>query len=268
MRNYLIAGNWKMNTTISEARDLAKAVSKSAPHNGNVIVLGCPPFVNIQAVAEIAKGTHLKVGAQNCYFEKKGAYTGEVSIDMLKAIGCDYIIIGHSERRAIFCESNELINKKVIAILASGLTPILCIGETLDERNAGKTFDVLKTQLDGCLAGVAVEDIPKVVVAYEPVWAIGTGVSATSNEVSEAHAWLRNYFVDKCGDFTAKKIYLLYGGSLSDANAKETLAIDNVDGGLIGGAALVAEKFITIINTAVELAGDTGAAPSCCCGCK
>lgn len=254
MRKYLIAGNWKMNTTISEATELVNSLSNGLKKMGEIspIVLVCPPFTNIPKVAELTANSKIKVGAQNCYSEKKGAFTGEISIDMLKVVGCEYIIIGHSERRAIFGETNELINKKLTAILAENIAPILCIGETIAERKAGNTFKVLEEQLNGCLQGVAGSSIDKIVIAYEPVWAIGTGVSATAAEVAEAHKWLREFLVGKFGA-KANDIFLLYGGSLSDANAKETLSIEDVDGGLIGGASLVAEKFLSIIETANTL---------------
>jgi triosephosphate isomerase len=224
------------------------------PEN-SVTVLVCPPFVNIPKVAELTANSKIKVGSQNCYHEKKGAFTGEISIEMLKTIGCEYIIIGHSERRAIFNETNELINKKLLAILTESITPILCIGETLEERKSGNTFKVLEEQLNGCLQGVdnssTNSSIDKIVIAYERVWAIGTGVSATVTEIAEAHKWLREFLVEKFGA-NANDVFLLYGGSLSDANAKETLSIANVDGGLIGGASSISEKFLSILETCLD----------------
>jgi len=262
MKKYLIAGNWKMNTTISETTELINSLSNGLKKMDEtysasaVTVLVCPPFTNIPKVAELTVDNLnngkkiIKVGSQNCYYEKKGAFTGEISIEMLKAIGCEYIIIGHSERRAIFNETNELINKKLLAILTESITPILCIGETLEERKTGNTFKVLEEQLNDCLQGIDNSTIDKIVIAYEPVWAIGTGVSATVAEIAEAHKWLREFLVGKFGA-KANDVFLLYGGSLSDANAKETLSIANVDGGLIGGASLVTEKFLAIIETAL-----------------
>lgn len=266
-RKYLIAGNWKMNTTHSTAETLVSEIVDgiSKIDNLQTKVLVCPPFINISGVFDIARNSLVKVGSQNCYFEEKGAFTGEISIPMLKEVGCSYIIIGHSERRAIFNESNFLINKKVKAILDAELNPILCIGETLEERQTGKTFDVLQRQLNECLQDLSIDEIARVVIAYEPVWAIGTGVSATPKEIAEAHLWMRNYFIEKVGDFTAKDIYLLYGGSLNDANAKETLSIANVDGGLIGGASLVASKFLSIIETAEHILHTDNNEYCCCC---
>ena len=255
MKEFLIAGNWKMNTTLSEANELLTKllnflVNKSK-NNEEILtkILLCPPFVNIQKVWELAANSKIKVGAQNCYFEKNGAFTGEISVEMLKSVGCEYVIIGHSERRAIFNETNELINKKIKSVLAENLTPILCIGETLSERKSKQTFSVLEQQLNLCLNGIDKSMISKIVIAYEPIWAIGTGISATLDEIEEAHFWLRNFLVKQFGEH-ANKVFLLYGGSLSDTNSKEIFSIENVDGGLIGGASLVAEKFISIIETA------------------
>jgi len=296
MRKYLIAGNWKMNTTISETSQIINSIvchcgldpqspdynkeiadkARNDEYSNPITVLLCPPFVNIpkatelihrhceQSVAipenkEIAttsfrndSSLNIKIGAQNCYFEKKGAWTGEISVEMLKEVGCSYIIVGHSERRAIFGETNELINKKLLAILSEDLIPILCIGETIEDRKSGNTFTVLEQQLNSCLQGIDKSALDKIVIAYEPVWAIGTGVSATVAEVSEAHKWLREFLVGKFGE-KANDVYLLYGGSLSDANAEEVLSIKDVDGGLIGGASLVAERFLSIIKTALSI---------------
>lgn len=262
MKNFLIAGNWKMNTTFSEATELSTKLLNflvgEEKNNEKILpeILLCPPFVSIQKIKELTAKSQIKVGSQNCHFEKKGAFTGEISVEMLKSVGCEYIIVGHSERRTIFGETNEFINQKIKSVLAANLTPILCIGETIDERKAGKTFAVLENQLNLCLQDIDKSMIydekskaAKIVIAYEPIWAIGTGISATSEEVAEAHSWLRNFLVTKFGN-EAENIFLLYGGSLTDANAKEILSIENVNGGLIGGASLVAEKFISIIKTA------------------
>lgn len=252
MSKYLIAGNWKMNTNADETRKLVSELSASASKNQEVEMLVCPPFINIPGASELLKDSFVSLGAQNCYFEEKGAYTGEISILMLKAFNLEYIIIGHSERRAYFNESDDLISKKLEAILKHNLKPILCIGETLEERNAGKTFEVLKNQLDIDLSKADLSKIEDVVIAYEPVWAIGTGVSATNEQVAEAHKWIREYLENNYKT-EAAKIKILYGGSLNDANAKEILAIPNVNGGLIGGASLKSESFLKIYNTAIEL---------------
>ncbi|HOM05975.1 MAG TPA: triose-phosphate isomerase, partial [Candidatus Kapabacteria bacterium] len=189
MKNMLIAGNWKMNTNVFESQKLVEYILGFMKTNDNLKsrVLVCPPFTSVYTIGQIVKNSELLLGAQNCYFEEKGAFTGEISIPMLEYCGVSHIIIGHSERRSYFKEDDELINKKLLAILEHHLTPILCIGETLDERNQGKTFDVLKNQLDKDLSGVSKEQIDRIVVAYEPVWAIGTGISATREQVVEAH---------------------------------------------------------------------------------
>ncbi len=252
MSKYLIAGNWKMNTNADETQKLVSDLSASALKSQEVEMLVCPPFINIPSASELLKDSFIHLGAQNCYFEEKGAYTGEISIPMLKAFNLGFIIIGHSERRAYFNESDELISKKLEAILKYNLKPILCIGETLEERNAGKTFEILKNQLDIDLSKADQSKIKDIVIAYEPVWAIGTGVSATNEQVAEAHKWIREYLESRYKD-DAADIKILYGGSLNDANAKEILAIANVNGGLIGGASLKSESFLKIYNTAIEL---------------
>ena len=257
MNNFIIAGNWKMNTTINESIDISKnivsSVNKISKLKSNIII--CPPFTNIYCVANEAKNSinnNVFIGAQNCYFEAKGAFTGEISIDMLKSLGCKYIIVGHSERRAYFKETNSDINKKIKSIIGNNLNTILCIGETLEQREKGIMFDVLRQQLDECLMDIAENNMKDIIIAYEPIWAIGTGVSASTNEIDEAHNWLRSYFLEKYSNL-GKEIYLLYGGSLNDKNAPEILAIENVNGGLIGSASLSPEKFISIINTAEAL---------------
>lgn len=254
MNKFIIAGNWKMNTTITDGVEIAKNIALNVDQIANLKskVIICPPFTHIYSIFKEVCKSKISVGAQNCYFEQKGAFTGEISVDMLKAVECQYIIVGHSERRLYFKESNSDINKKIKAILTNKLNTILCIGETLEQRKNGTTFDVLKKQLDECLADISEEEIKNIVIAYEPVWAIGTGVSASINEVKEAHDWMRSYFEKKYPN-AGKDIYLLYGGSLNDKNAPEILAVENVNGGLIGGAALVPEKFLSIIDTAEKL---------------
>ncbi|MFA6571437.1 MAG: triose-phosphate isomerase [Bacteroidota bacterium] len=253
MKNFLIAGNWKMNTTTGTATELVKSlitgIDKDVPE---VRILVCPPFTNISSVAQALSDSPIAVGAQNCHFEYKGAFTGEISIPMLIDLGCSYIIIGHSERRTYFHETNDLINKKAIAILTAGLKPIICIGETLDERTAEHTFMVLEKQLSVCLQNIEESQIENIVIAYEPVWAIGTGISATSEQVAEAHTFIREQLINKLGK-KAESILILYGGSLTAENAKEILKIKNVNGGLIGGASLKAESFLSIISSAQSL---------------
>ncbi len=254
MKKILIAGNWKMNNDVDESLKLVSEIESfiSEKESLKCEVLVCPTFLSIFPVSQKIKNTKLQLGAQNCYYEPKGAFTGEISIEMLATEGVSHIIIGHSERRAIFNETDELINKKLSAILESGLTPILCIGETLDQREQGKTYDVLSSQLDKCLLGIQHSDVPKIVIAYEPIWAIGTGVSATTSQVDDAHNRLRKYLLDFYAD-GAKNTLLLYGGSLNEKNAAELLALENVNGGLIGGASLKSKSFTEIINIADDI---------------
>lgn len=251
----LIAGNWKMNTNVFESEKLVEYILGYLENSGGskCEVLVCPPFISIYPISTLLEGTSLKLGAQNCHFEDKGAFTGEISLPMLKHCDVSHVIIGHSERRAYFLESDELINKKLLAILKSELTPILCIGETIEERNAGKTFDILTGQLDKCLENISAEKISDIVIAYEPVWAIGTGVSATIEQVNEAHDWLRNYLTGKFST-AGNDCALLYGGSMNEKNADEILSSPNVNGGLIGGAALKGESFVSIIEFAGKYA--------------
>ncbi len=256
-RKFIIAGNWKMNTTINSCvpiiNNIISELNNISEIKNSIII--CPPFTNLTQVGnEISKynKNNMFLGAQNCYHQPKGAFTGEISIEMLTALNCQYIIVGHSERRAYFCETDAEINKKILALLASGVTPILCIGETLEERKSENTFNILKSQLDACLKGIPKEKISEVVVAYEPVWAIGTGISATVQEIEEAHNWLREYFTKNYSEI-GEEVYLLYGGSLNNNNAPQILSVHNVNGGLIGGASLEADKFISIIKTSEEL---------------
>jgi len=256
MKKFLIAGNWKMNNTLNMSEELFSAINIAVSNINendlaNIEIVVCPNFVNIYHIVLKASGIPVYVGAQNCYTEIKGAFTGEISATMLKSVGCKYCIVGHSERRTIFKESNEFINKKVKVLIENDINPILCIGETIEERKSSNTFSVLKSQLDNCLKDISTDDLPKIVIAYEPVWAIGTGISATTKEIAEAHNWLRHYLIANYGEIIANKIYILYGGSLTENNADETFSIENVNGGLIGGASLVADKFLSIIHTAI-----------------
>jgi len=250
MRRKLIAGNWKMNTDIHSAVELINAVKQEL--SGKDIkteVLVCPPFTNIQAVAGAIDGTNIKLGAQNCEHRPEGAYTGEISVQMLKSVGCEYVIIGHSERRTHYDETDENINLKAKAALAGGLTPIVCIGETLDERTEGDTYKILVHQICKAFDDISESNIAKMVLAYEPVWAIGTGVSATTEQADEAHRWIRNYIKVNYGN-EASEIRILYGGSMNEKNSAELLSLPDIDGGLIGGASLKSGSFLTIINAA------------------
>lgn len=246
MRRYLIAGNWKMNLNREDAVSLAKAVA-AAPAGENTDVLICPSPVYVDAVAQAVAGGKVHVGGQDVYFEASGAFTGETSTDMLKDVGCSHVILGHSERRNVIGEDDAIINKKVHAALAAGLTPVLCVGELLEERESGKTTEVVASQLTGSLAGVSESDMAKVVIAYEPVWAIGTGKTASPAQAQEVHADLRKMLADHYNPATAEGVQILYGGSVKPDNAAELLGQPDIDGALVGGASLKGDSFAAII---------------------
>ncbi|MDG5816677.1 triose-phosphate isomerase [Chitinispirillales bacterium ANBcel5] len=243
-----IAGNWKMNTTLDEARALAKDVVEAVGSVGDVDVAVCPPYTNLQAVAEVIKDSNVKLGAQDVHWEEKGAFTGKVSCAMLKSVGVTYVIIGHSEQRSYFNETDETVNKKTKAVLASGLLPIVCVGETLEERKSGSMDAVIEKQVKGAFGGISAEDASKCTVAYEPVWAIGTGETATPQQANEAHIFIRKIISELFGKETADTIRIQYGGSMKPGNAKSLLEESDVDGGLIGGAALKASDFAGIVK--------------------
>ena len=247
MRKKIVAGNWKMNTTKPDGVELAKAVAEGAskvPAGVGLIV--APPFTHLCAVDKALAGSGVELSAQNCADHEKGAYTGEVSVDMLKAVGCQWTILGHSERRQYYGETDEKLVEKVKLALAGGLGVILCVGENLDEREAGKHFDVCSAQVKNVLYNFTAEDMKKVIVAYEPVWAIGTGKTATAEQAEEIHAHIRKVLAEKFGQEVADDTTILYGGSCKPSNAKELFAQPDIDGGLIGGAALKADDFIQI----------------------
>ena len=247
MRKKIVAGNWKMNTTVPEGVELAKAVAaKSAEVPANVGLVVAPPFTHLASVAEALKGSKVELSAQNCADKEKGAYTGEVSVDMLRSVACQYTILGHSERRQYYGETDEKLVEKTKLALAAGLKVILCVGENLDEREAGKHFDVVEGQTKAVLYNFSAEDMANVVIAYEPVWAIGTGKTATAEQAEEIHACIRKVLADKFGAKVADEMTILYGGSCKPSNAKELFAQPDIDGGLIGGAALKADDFIQI----------------------
>ncbi len=249
MRKIIIAGNWKMNAGVpSDGVALAKGVVERVGAVGEVDVVLCPPFTAIQAVADAVEGSKVQVGAQNVNPKESGAYTGEVTGSFLKAVGCEYVIIGHSERRQYYGETNESVNEKVKATLAQGLIPIVCVGETEGEREAGKTEAVVKEHVEGGLAGLTAADAQKIVVAYEPVWAIGTGKTAAPADAQAVHAFIRKTLSALFGEQTSEAIRIQYGGSMKPGNAKELLGQQDIDGGLIGGAALKAEDFEGIIR--------------------
>jgi triosephosphate isomerase len=245
-----IAGNWKMNTTLDEARALAKGIVDAAGKVSDVDVAVCPPYTNLSAVGEIIKGSSVKLGAQDVHWEAKGAFTGKISCAMLKSAGVTYVIVGHSEQRIYFHETDETVNKKAKAVLAAGLLPIVCVGETLAERKAGRLTEVVERQVKGAFAGIAKADALKCTVAYEPVWAIGTGEVATPAQANEAHQFIRKALASLYDKAAADAIRIQYGGSMKPDNAKALLALSDVDGGLIGGAALKAQDFFGIIKPA------------------
>ncbi|RME71156.1 MAG: triose-phosphate isomerase [Verrucomicrobia bacterium] len=249
-RKILIAGNWKMNKTTAEGVELVKEIAAEVGKQSEVEVLVCPPAVALDGGGKALEGTSIKLGAQNMHPKPSGAFTGEISAEMIRHHFATYVILGHSERRTYFFETDAFINEKVLAALKSLLRPILCIGETLEERDADKTLDVIRTQLEGGLAGVSADDMTSVVIAYEPVWAIGTGRNATPEQAQEVHAFIRKWLTDKFGEAVAQKVRILYGGSMKPVNAADLLAQEDIDGGLIGGASLEARSFVEIINAA------------------
>jgi triosephosphate isomerase len=250
MRRPFIAGNWKMNLNRAEAASLAKAVAEGVANVTAADVAVCPPAVYLDAVSQIVKGSKLGLGGQNLYFEPNGAFTGETSAAMLTDLGCRYVILGHSERRHILGETNEDVNKKVKVALAVGLVPIVCVGELLSEREANQTAKVIETQFDGSLAGVSAEQMASVVLAYEPVWAIGTGKVATPEQAEAVHMDLRNLLTRRYNTAVAEGVRIQYGGSVKASNAAELLAQPNVDGALVGGASLKADEFLGIVAAA------------------
>ena len=246
MRKKIVAGNWKMNTLPAEGVELAKSVAAGRGEvcdSVNFIV--CPPFTHLAGVIEALKGTNIAVGAQDCATETKGAYTGEVSAEMIAALGCQYVILGHSERRQYYGETSETLNKKMVRAYENNLVPIYCVGENLEEREAGRHFEVCKQQLEEVVFNLTEEQFAKLVIAYEPVWAIGTGKTATADQAEEIHAYIREVLSSKFGK-AAEECPILYGGSCKPSNAGEIFSKENVDGGLIGGAALKAEDFLGI----------------------
>ncbi|MCL2105257.1 MAG: triose-phosphate isomerase [Kiritimatiellaeota bacterium] len=244
MRVKIVAGNWKMNKTASETAALIDEIIK-ATAGTHVEVVVCPPFTSLKDAAAACTGSHVKLGAQNVHWEVSGAYTGEVSAEMLKELGVTHVIIGHSERRQYFGETDETVNKRTKAALAAGLVPIVCVGETLEERDSGKMDEVIVRQVK---LGLTDLDVGKVVIAYEPVWAIGTGRTATPAQAQEAHALIRRTLAEIVGGAIANSVRIQYGGSMKPDNAKELMGQPDIDGGLIGGAALKADSFAAIVN--------------------
>ncbi len=247
MRKKIVAGNWKMNKTLQEGIELAVAVNSSVKADDVTVIL-CTPFIHLSEVRKVIHKKMLFLGAQNCASEPGGAYTGEISAAMIKSTGAEYVIIGHSERRAYFHEDNRVLNKKVKLALANNLIPIFCCGEVLDERNAGKHIQVVKKQIDEAVFDLPASEFGKIVIAYEPVWAIGTGVNATPEQAQEMHKMIRDFIAEKYGSTIAQNTSVLYGGSCKPSNAPELFNNPDVDGGLIGGASLNPEDFTGIIE--------------------
>lgn len=255
MRRFFVAGNWKMNTTRETGVALAKAVAEEVrTTNPPVDVAVCPPFPYLLPVREAIAGSGVWLGAQNAHASPPGAFTGETSLSMLQDCGCQGVILGHSERRQFCGETDVVINQKVQAALAAKLGVIFCVGELLADRQAGRTEQVLETQMAGGLAGVTAESLPQLVIAYEPVWAIGTGVTATPDQAEATHAFLRQWLTGRYNSGLAESLRIQYGGSVKPDNAKELLSQPNVDGALVGGASLKADQFLPIIRAAAELA--------------
>jgi len=251
MRKLFIAGNWKMNTSTAETESLLKAFIPLVSDVQNIDIAVCPPFVYLHKAVYLTQSSNIQVGAQNCYFESKGAFTGEIAPEMLKDIGCAYVIIGHSERRHIFGETDDGIHLKVKKALSAGLKVILCVGELLEEREADKTETVVETQLSGGLKDLSHEDLAGITIAYEPVWAIGTGKTATPDQAQEVHAFIRGWLRNQYNENVSGQCRIQYGGSVKPENAKTLLEQPDIDGALVGGASLKADSFAAIVRAAL-----------------
>ncbi len=252
MRVPMIAGNWKMNTTVSEAIELVSEMRRKLDEIGGVDKVICPPFISLVVVRELIKGSSIRLGAQNLYFEEKGAYTGEISPLMLADL-CEFVIIGHSERRQYFNETGGIVNKKIVAVLKVGLKPILCIGEKLEENEAGKTEEVVTEQLESALAGIG--SLGGLIIAYEPIWAIGTGKSATGRQANETIGLIRHNVARLYDKEVARQMRILYGGSVTADNVAEFVQQSEIDGALVGGASLKASEFLSIVRQTSEIKG-------------
>jgi triosephosphate isomerase len=252
MRNKIIAGNWKMNKNSYESAELIKGLTaKIAKLPANVKAIICPPFTALELAKGLLAGSPIELGAQNMYFEDEGAFTGEISPKMLTAVGCTYVILGHSERRQFFGETDAIINKKTKKAFVSKLTPIVCVGETLEQREKGITDSVITTQVKGCLQDIPASDVEKTIIAYEPVWAIGTGKTATPQQAQDVHKLIRTLVAQLYSQTVADSVIIQYGGSVKPDNAKELLHQPDIDGALVGGACLKADSFAAIVEAAV-----------------
>ena len=247
MRRKVIAGNWKMNMLPGEAIEMINELTPLVKDTKNEVIL-CVPYIDLFYALLTAQNTNIKIGAQNMHFEESGAYTGEVSGKMLKSINVEYVIIGHSERRQYFAETDETVNKKIKSAFKYGLKPIVCVGETLEQREAGKAVDVITKQTELALQGLSNEQVENTIIAYEPIWAIGTGKTATSEDANNSIKEIRNKISEIYGEETAQNVIIQYGGSVKSSNAKELFNMSDIDGGLVGGASLKAEEFSKIVN--------------------
>ena len=248
MRKPIIAGNWKMNKTVPEALELVNGIKNVLRDIKEVEIVVCPPATGLSEVAGVLQGSNIGLGAQNVYWEEGGAYTGEISCLMLKEIGCRYVIIGHSERRSYFNETNESVNKKVKTVLRYNLTPIVCVGERLEQREANQTFEVVRDHIQGALQGFSAEEAKKIIIAYEPVWAIGTGRTATPDQAQEVHGFIRQLLKELHNHDVADIVRIQYGGSIKPDNIIDLMAQPDVDGGLVGGASLKLDSFVKIVK--------------------
>jgi triosephosphate isomerase len=250
MRKKVIAGNWKMNMNLHQSQKLVSEILNGLGKDSKADVIVCPPFTSLSEVNSLLKSTQIKLGAQNMYYEESGAYTAEISADMIKSVGCEYVILGHSERRVIFNESDELINKKVKAALVKELKPIFCIGELLEQRESGETTIVITGQIEKGLEGITSDQMKNIIIAYEPVWAIGTGKTATPQQANEVHLFIRELVAKKFSPAVAENLIIQYGGSVKPENSGELLSQKDIDGALVGGACLKADSFLSIIASA------------------
>lgn len=250
MRKTVIAGNWKLNNTSKEAVELVTLLKRDLADVSDVDIIVCPVFTVIADVRDVLSESNIKIGAQNLYWEDSGAFTGEISAPLIKDVGAEYVIIGHSERRQFFGETNETVNKKIKAALQHGLTPIVCVGENLEERESDKTFDVIGSQCKESLSGFSADEMKKMIVAYEPVWAIGTGKTATPDQAQEVHKFIRGILVEMQNEEVAESITIQYGGSVKPENIKDLISQPDIDGALVGGASLKRDSFVAIVNGA------------------
>lgn len=253
MRKLFVAGNWKMNNTLAESLELIAGLKREIGDVTDVDMAVCPVSICLPEVGDSLVDSNIKVGAQNVHWEDSGAFTGEISAALVKSLNVTYVVLGHSERRQFFGDTNETVNKKLKSVLAQNLLPIVCIGESLEEREAEKTMDVIKAQCEGSLAGMTAEEMEKVTLAYEPIWAIGTGKTATADQAQEVHAFIRGWLTETFGEETANVVRIQYGGSVKAENTVELLSQPDIDGALVGGAALKVDSFSGIIKNAVGI---------------